>query len=287
MGLSRTDAADEHKNLQDRVAVETGLRVEREGVGCVSISRSIRTHSLIGLARVPGQLGPDLPPHRRQPPVDERRRLGHRPVLALEKRQHVKRIEDLRASRERPSVLRHPLGAHRDRHPVVIELHPHRPVGVADRHRVGDVVHPDVSELVGHPLAAALREVGRIERSLFMIDWTTDPGMRRRAQVGLNKGEAHHALKRAINFHPGPGVQRDAALGRCYASGRKKRERGPRRGWSRSRRVDSEWRPFQWNQPRRLAKPIIWSGVGQRSSTPNRLRTTTWRTWQHATCPKS
>ena len=43
-------------------------------------------------------------------------------------------------------------------------------------------------------LAAALREVGRIERSLF-------PDMRRRAQVGLNKGEAHHALKRAINFH--------------------------------------------------------------------------------------
>ena len=50
-------------------------------------------------------------------------------------------------------------------------------------------------------LAAALREVGRGERSLFMIDWTTDPGMRRRVQVGLNKGEAHHALKRAINFH--------------------------------------------------------------------------------------
>ena len=50
-------------------------------------------------------------------------------------------------------------------------------------------------------LAAALREVGRVERSLFMIDWTTDPGMRRRVQVGLNKGEARHALKRAINFH--------------------------------------------------------------------------------------
>ena len=50
-------------------------------------------------------------------------------------------------------------------------------------------------------LAAALRDVGRIERSLFMLDWTTDPDMRRRAQVGLNKGEAHHALKRAINFH--------------------------------------------------------------------------------------
>ena len=50
-------------------------------------------------------------------------------------------------------------------------------------------------------LAAALREVGRIERSLLMIEWTTDPDVRRRALVGLNKGEAHHALKRAINFH--------------------------------------------------------------------------------------
>ena len=29
-------------------------------------------------------------------------------------------------------------------------------------------------------LAAALREVGRIERSLFMIEWTTDPDVRRR-----------------------------------------------------------------------------------------------------------
>lgn len=50
-------------------------------------------------------------------------------------------------------------------------------------------------------LAAALREVGGVERSLFMIDWTTDPGMRQRVQVGLNKGAAHHALKHAIHFH--------------------------------------------------------------------------------------
>ena len=34
-----------------------------------------------------------------------------------------------------------------------------------------------------------------------MIEWTTDPDVRRRALIGLNKGEAHHALKRAINFH--------------------------------------------------------------------------------------
>ncbi|GFZ99534.1 Tn3 family transposase [Sphingobium fuliginis] len=50
-------------------------------------------------------------------------------------------------------------------------------------------------------LALALREVGRIERTLFMIDWILDAGLPRQAQIGLNKGEAHHALKRAISFH--------------------------------------------------------------------------------------
>ena len=50
-------------------------------------------------------------------------------------------------------------------------------------------------------LSCALREVGRVERTLFMIDWIMDADMRRRAQIGLNKGEAHHALKRAVNFH--------------------------------------------------------------------------------------
>jgi TnpA family transposase len=50
-------------------------------------------------------------------------------------------------------------------------------------------------------LASALREVGRVERSLFMIDWIMDASLQRRVQIGLNKGEAHHALKRAISFH--------------------------------------------------------------------------------------
>ncbi|BDV36374.1 hypothetical protein SS37A_39040 (plasmid) [Methylocystis iwaonis] len=50
-------------------------------------------------------------------------------------------------------------------------------------------------------LSCALREVGRVERTLFMIDWIMDADIRRRAQIGLNKGEAHHALKRAVNFH--------------------------------------------------------------------------------------
>lgn len=50
-------------------------------------------------------------------------------------------------------------------------------------------------------LALALREIGRIERTLFMIDWILDAGLQRQAQIGLNKGEAHHALKPAISFH--------------------------------------------------------------------------------------
>jgi TnpA family transposase len=49
-------------------------------------------------------------------------------------------------------------------------------------------------------LAAALREVGRVERTLFIIEWVLDTDMQRRAQIGLNKGEAHHALKNALRI---------------------------------------------------------------------------------------
>lgn len=49
-------------------------------------------------------------------------------------------------------------------------------------------------------LAAALGEVGRVERTLFLIDWILDAEMQRRAQIGLNKGEAHHALKNALRI---------------------------------------------------------------------------------------
>ncbi len=50
-------------------------------------------------------------------------------------------------------------------------------------------------------LAKALREIGRIERTLFMLDWFRDPGLRRRVQAGLNKGEARNALARAVFMH--------------------------------------------------------------------------------------
>jgi len=50
-------------------------------------------------------------------------------------------------------------------------------------------------------LALALREVGRLERSLFVLQWLQDTELRRRVHVGLNKGEARNALARAVFFH--------------------------------------------------------------------------------------
>jgi len=38
-------------------------------------------------------------------------------------------------------------------------------------------------------LAVALRELGRVERTLFIIEWILDTDMQRRTQIGLNKGE--------------------------------------------------------------------------------------------------
>lgn len=50
-------------------------------------------------------------------------------------------------------------------------------------------------------LARALRELGRIERTLFMTEWYSTPALRRRCQAGLNKGDAKRKLKRAVFFH--------------------------------------------------------------------------------------
>ena len=36
-----------------------------------------------------------------------------------------------------------------------------------------------------HELAVAFREIGRIERTLFIIDWLLDADMQRRAQIGF------------------------------------------------------------------------------------------------------
>ena len=51
-----------------------------------------------------------------------------------------------------------------------------------------------------HELAVALREIGRVERTLFIVDWLLEADMQRRANTGLNKGEAHHALKNELRI---------------------------------------------------------------------------------------
>ena len=50
-------------------------------------------------------------------------------------------------------------------------------------------------------LDLALQEFGRIERTLFTMDWLESPELRRRCQAGLNKGEARHFLAHAIFVH--------------------------------------------------------------------------------------
>ena len=50
-------------------------------------------------------------------------------------------------------------------------------------------------------LALALRELGRIERTLFTLEWIQSPELRRRVHLGLNKGEARNSLARAIFFY--------------------------------------------------------------------------------------
>ena len=50
-------------------------------------------------------------------------------------------------------------------------------------------------------LAVTLRELGRIERMLFILDWPQSVELRRRVHAGLNKGEARNALARAVFFY--------------------------------------------------------------------------------------
>jgi TnpA family transposase len=70
-------------------------------------------------------------------------------------------------------------------------------------HRVvpSDILRQLASFPRQNELAIALREIGRIERTIFILTWISSLDLQRRAQIGLNKGEAHHALKRALNFN--------------------------------------------------------------------------------------
>ncbi|WP_337020223.1 transposase, partial [Oceanobacillus massiliensis] len=49
-------------------------------------------------------------------------------------------------------------------------------------------------------VATALREIGRIEKTIFILDYITNETLRRRIHRGLNKGEAMNGLARALFF---------------------------------------------------------------------------------------
>jgi len=49
--------------------------------------------------------------------------------------------------------------------------------------------------------ALALRELGRMERTLFLLDWFQDPDLRRKVTAGLNKGKARKILACAVFFN--------------------------------------------------------------------------------------
>ncbi|MBS4009851.1 MAG: Tn3 family transposase [Roseovarius sp.] len=50
-------------------------------------------------------------------------------------------------------------------------------------------------------LYLALGEIGRIERTLFMLDWIENAALRMECHAGLNNGEARHSLARAVFAH--------------------------------------------------------------------------------------
>lgn len=49
-------------------------------------------------------------------------------------------------------------------------------------------------------MSTALREMGRIEKTIFVLDYISNETLRRRVQRGLNKGEAMNGLARSLFF---------------------------------------------------------------------------------------
>ena len=69
-------------------------------------------------------------------------------------------------------------------------------------------------------LDLALQEVGKVERTLFMLDWLENPALRRRCHAGLNKSEQRHQLTQAIcTFRQGRIADRSHEAQQYRASG--------------------------------------------------------------------
>ena len=69
-------------------------------------------------------------------------------------------------------------------------------------------------------LDLALQELGRIERTLFMLDWLESPQLRQHCQAGLNKSEQRHVLAQVIcTFKQGRIADRGLEAQQFRASG--------------------------------------------------------------------
>ncbi len=87
-----------------------------------------------------------------------------------------------------------------------IETHWEEVLRLASSVRTGAVTASLIlGKLAAYPrrngLAWALKEIGKIERSIFYLEWLKSPELRRRVTAGLNKGEARNALARAVFFN--------------------------------------------------------------------------------------
>ena len=81
-----------------------------------------------------------------------------------------------------------------------------------------------VRKLASYPrqnrLALAIRELGRLERTLFILEWIKSPSLRGKVLAGLNKGESRNALARAVFFNRLGEVRDRSFENQCYrASG--------------------------------------------------------------------
>lgn len=121
------------------------------------------------------------------------------------------RIPDLKSRRlysfDKPSAYPslQPLIAARINVPL-IRAHWAEILRVAASIRTGTVTASLIMrQLASYPrqngVAAALRELGRLQRTLFTLDWIEDPELRRGTSRELNKGESRNSLARAVFIH--------------------------------------------------------------------------------------
>ena len=163
--------------------------------------RAVCRHRRLHRSRLCRDLAARLPVHPAHPRPAIQAALPLRPGGSAQRIARPDRRQDPRGP-YRPELARHPAG--RGHH--------------GGGHHAAQSAAQEVRGLSAPARAGAWRsrEIGRIERTLFIIDWLLDADMQRRAQIGLNKGEAHHALKNALRIGRQGEIRDRTAEGQHY-----------------------------------------------------------------------